>query len=125
MACLVGIGWSLGDDSFPHDKRKVVDLNVLGADNCYNAIFCSLARSSACSSPAPTATAALLATTPTITISPASLPQAAAPVPPSGPPLGLLLLGVLLLGLMLLGGWGVFAMRQRQHSAVTPPPPPV
>lgn len=36
---LVGIGWSLSDDSFPNDKRKVVDLNVLGRDKFYNALF--------------------------------------------------------------------------------------
>ena len=36
---LVGIGWSLADDSFPNDKRKVVDLDVLGQDAFYDAIF--------------------------------------------------------------------------------------
>jgi len=36
---LVGIGWSLADDSFPNDKRKVVDLDVLGRDAFYDAIF--------------------------------------------------------------------------------------
>lgn len=36
---LVGIGWSLSDDSFPNDKRKVVDLNALGRDKFYDAIF--------------------------------------------------------------------------------------
>jgi homoserine kinase type II len=36
---LVGIGWSLSDDSFPNDKRKVVDLNALGRDKFFDAIF--------------------------------------------------------------------------------------
>ncbi len=36
---LVGIGWSLSDDSFPNDKRKVVGLNTLGRDRFYDAIF--------------------------------------------------------------------------------------
>jgi hypothetical protein len=36
---LVGIGWSLSDDSFPNDTRKVVDLNALGRDKLFAAIF--------------------------------------------------------------------------------------
>lgn len=36
---LVGIGWSLADDSFPNDKRKVVELDALGRDRFYEAIF--------------------------------------------------------------------------------------
>src|SRR5262249_43806257 len=36
---LVGIGWSLADDSFPNDKRKVDDMNALGRDGFYSAIF--------------------------------------------------------------------------------------
>jgi homoserine kinase type II len=36
---LVGIGWSLSDDNFPNDKRKVVELNALGRDRFYDAIF--------------------------------------------------------------------------------------
>lgn len=36
---LVGIGWSLADDSFDNDKRKVVDLDALGRDAFYEAIF--------------------------------------------------------------------------------------
>ena len=36
---LVGIGWSLSDDNFPNDKRKVVELNALGGDRFYDAIF--------------------------------------------------------------------------------------
>jgi hypothetical protein len=36
---LVGIGWGLADDSFPNDKRKVVDLNAHGRDKFYGAIF--------------------------------------------------------------------------------------
>ena len=36
---LVGIGWSLADDSFPNDKRKVVELTALGRDGFYDAIF--------------------------------------------------------------------------------------
>jgi Ser/Thr protein kinase RdoA (MazF antagonist) len=40
---LVGIGWSLADDSFPNDKRKVVDLDALGRDRFYDAIFRHLA----------------------------------------------------------------------------------
>jgi len=36
---LVGIGWSLSDDSFPNDKRKVIELNTLGSDRFYDAIF--------------------------------------------------------------------------------------
>ncbi len=36
---LVGIGWSLSDDSFPNDKRKVVELNALGSGRFYDAIF--------------------------------------------------------------------------------------
>jgi homoserine kinase type II len=36
---LIGIGWSLSDDSFPNDKRKVIALNVLGRDEFFNAIF--------------------------------------------------------------------------------------
>jgi Ser/Thr protein kinase RdoA (MazF antagonist) len=36
---LTGIGWSLSDDSFPNDKRKVVDLNALGRAKFFDAIF--------------------------------------------------------------------------------------
>jgi homoserine kinase type II len=36
---LVGIGWGLADDSFPNDKRKVVDFNSHGRDKFYDAIF--------------------------------------------------------------------------------------
>lgn len=36
---LVGIGWSLSDDGFSNDKRKVVDLNALGRDKFYDALF--------------------------------------------------------------------------------------
>jgi homoserine kinase type II len=36
---LQGIGWGLGHDSFPNDKRKVVELDTLGRDNFYNSIF--------------------------------------------------------------------------------------
>jgi homoserine kinase type II len=36
---LQGIGWGLGDDSFPNDKRKVVELNTIGRDKFYQAIF--------------------------------------------------------------------------------------
>ena len=36
---LIGIGWSLSDDSFPNDKRKVVVLNALGRDEFFDAIF--------------------------------------------------------------------------------------
>jgi Ser/Thr protein kinase RdoA (MazF antagonist) len=36
---LVGIGWSFSDDSFANDQRKVVELNTLGSDRFYDAIF--------------------------------------------------------------------------------------
>jgi len=36
---LVGIGWSLGDDSFPNDQRKVVTLDALGRDRFCDALF--------------------------------------------------------------------------------------
>jgi len=36
---LQGIGWGLGEDSFPNDKRKVVELNELGLDTFYKAVF--------------------------------------------------------------------------------------
>jgi homoserine kinase type II len=36
---LVGICWSLADDSFPNDKRKVVDLEALGRGGFYGALF--------------------------------------------------------------------------------------
>jgi hypothetical protein len=36
---LVGIGWSLSDVRFPNDKRKVIELNTLGSDRFYDAIF--------------------------------------------------------------------------------------
>lgn len=36
---LIGIGWSLSDDSFPNDKRKVVVLNALGRNKFFDAIF--------------------------------------------------------------------------------------
>jgi hypothetical protein len=36
---LVAIGWFLGDDSFPNDKRKVVSLDALGKDRFCEAVF--------------------------------------------------------------------------------------
>ncbi len=39
MVHLVGIGWFLSSDSFSNDKRRVVDLNVLGRDEFYKALF--------------------------------------------------------------------------------------
>ena len=36
---LQGIGWGLGEDSFPNDKRKVVELNELGLDTFYKSVF--------------------------------------------------------------------------------------